>query len=289
MVNLYQIIKDGSAFKKLEVNELLFAEYTCMQEETKFGIWSDSNYFAFVLSGKKSWKTIQRDYEVVDGDILFIKKGANLTHQFFDDQFCAIFLFIPDEFIRSFLQKHSHFLASDQKNLSQQDAVIHVEKNELLANYAQSIGLYFSLRDVPNEKLLQLKFEELLLNLCTSAQHQELIDYFVSICQDQRYHLSRVMEENYAYNLKLVDYAQLCHMSLSKFKSEFKSHYKSTPAAWLKDQKLTLAKQKLLSTDLPINQVAFECGFEDPSHFIRVFKQKYDHTPLQYRSQELVD
>ena len=57
-----------------------------MQEETKFGIWSDCNYFAFVTSGKKTWKTIFNDYEANDGDILFIKKGANLTHQFFDDE-----------------------------------------------------------------------------------------------------------------------------------------------------------------------------------------------------------
>lgn len=53
MVNLYEIVKENNAFKKLEVNKLLFVEYTCLQEETKFGIWSDSNYFAFILSEKK--------------------------------------------------------------------------------------------------------------------------------------------------------------------------------------------------------------------------------------------
>lgn len=53
-----------------------------MQEETKFGIWSDSNYLAFVISGKKMWRSIYHDYVADQGDILFIKKGANLTHQF---------------------------------------------------------------------------------------------------------------------------------------------------------------------------------------------------------------
>lgn len=42
MINLYSFIKESDSFRKLEVNDLLFVEYTCMQEETKFGIWSDS-------------------------------------------------------------------------------------------------------------------------------------------------------------------------------------------------------------------------------------------------------
>lgn len=60
MVNLYSFIKQNDSFLKLEVNELLFVEYTCVQEETKFGIWSDSNYFAFVTSGKKMWRTTMK-------------------------------------------------------------------------------------------------------------------------------------------------------------------------------------------------------------------------------------
>ena len=100
MINIYSAIKDSNLFRKMEVSDLLFAEYNCMREETKFGIWSNNNYFAFISSGKKIWRSIYHSYEVAEGDIIFIKKGANLTHQFFDDEFCAIFMFIPDDFIK---------------------------------------------------------------------------------------------------------------------------------------------------------------------------------------------
>lgn len=284
MVNLYSFIKHDDTFLKLEVNELLFVEYTCIQEETKFGIWSDSNYFAFITSGKKMWRTIYHDYEVVKGDILFIKKGANLTHQFFDDEFCAIFLFIPDNFIKSFLKKNSIFLDTNQKQLSGQDSVLRIESNQLLKNYCSSIYSYLTLDEKPNRELLKLKFEELLLSFCVNNNQQELTDYFISLCQNQEYQMTRVMEENFAYNLKNEDYAQLCNMSLSKFKKSFKEYYKTTPGRWLRERKLDLAIHRLLHTDYPINQVSFECGFEDPSHFTRVFKQIYKTTPLQYRN-----
>lgn len=226
-------------------------------------------------------------YEVIKGDILFIKKGANLTHQFFDDEFCAIFFFIPDSFIKAFFKKNASFLDTSQKDLSNQDAVLRIKSNQFLENYCSSIYSYLTLDKKPNSELLKLKFEELLLSLCVGEDHQHLSDYLISLCQNQTYHMTRVMEENFAYNLKIEDYAKLCHMSLSKFKKTFKECYDTTPGLWLKQRKLDLATHQLLNTDLSINQLSFECGYEDPSHFIRVFKQKHNATPLQYRHQRV--
>jgi AraC-like DNA-binding protein len=95
--------------------------------------------------------------------------------------------------------------------------------------------------------------------------------------------MSRVMEENFAYNLKLEDYAQLCHMSLSTFKKVFKQYYGTTPATWLQGRRLDLARHQVVTSGSTIGEISLECGFEDTSHFIRVFKQKHELTPLQYR------
>jgi AraC family transcriptional regulator, exoenzyme S synthesis regulatory protein ExsA len=273
----------------MEVSDLLFVEYTCMQEDNKFGIWSNNNYFAFISSGKKIWRSIYHSYEVKEGDVIFVKKGANLTHQFFDDEFCAIFIFIPDDFIKEFLKKNSSLLDTRQKELSGQDAIIRVNNDELLQSYYHSIKSYLALSEQPNEPLLILKFQELLLSLFSNKKHRYVTDYFISLCQNQAYHMSRVMEENFAYNLKLENYAQLCHMSLSAFKKSFKQYYKTTPAAWLLQRKLDLALIQVIKSELPINQISFESGFEDTSHFIRVFKHKHQLTPLQYRQRHLKD
>lgn len=258
-------------------------EYTCMREESKFGLWSNTNYFAFITSGKKMWRSVYNSYTVEQGDILFVKKGANLTHQFFDDQFCGIFVFIPDEFIQSFLKKYPHFLKGDQKDLSGQDSVLHVESNEILRHYAFSITGYLSASQPMDEKLVILKMEELLLNLVSSTEYESLTNYFISLCQGKSHHLKSIMEENFAYNLKLEDFAQLCHMSLSAFKKTFKEIYNTSPARWLKGKKLELACNKILTTDLPIAQISLECGFEATAHFIRAFKQEFGFSPLQYR------
>jgi AraC-like DNA-binding protein/uncharacterized protein YuzE len=283
MVNLYATIKDSNVYRKMEVNELLFVEYTCSKKVTQFGIWSDNNYFAFISSGKKIWRTIHNAYEVADGDIIFVKKGANLTHAFFEDEFCAIFVFIPDEFIKAFLKRNPYLLETTINDVSKQDAVLRVQPDELLKNYRQSVESFLSMNEKPNEQLLSLKFDELLLSLFSHSRHKEFTDHCISLCRNQHEHMSRIMEANFAYNLKLEDLAQLCNMSLSTFKNAFKQQYHTTPAAWLKDKKLDFALQKVLNSDLSVGDISFECGFEDTSHFIRVFKEKYDLTPLQYR------
>src|SRR5210317_400878 len=99
MLDLYGYIKSSNHFKKLQINDLLFIEYKCLVNESKAGIWSDTNYFVFVTSGKKMWRSIYNDYVVEAGDSLFVKKGANLVHQYFDEDYCALMVFISDDFI----------------------------------------------------------------------------------------------------------------------------------------------------------------------------------------------
>jgi AraC-like DNA-binding protein len=49
--------------------------------------------------------------------------------------------------------------------------------------------------------------------------------------------------------------------------------------------RLAHARKLLAVTDQPvIGSVAFECGFDDLSHFHRVFKARTGRTPLEYRN-----
>ncbi|MGH2643568.1 MAG: helix-turn-helix domain-containing protein, partial [Chitinophagaceae bacterium] len=42
-------------------------------------------------------------------------------------------------------------------------------------------------------------------------------------------------------------------------------------------------KNYLITSDIPVNEIAFIAGFEDTSSFGRLFKSKYAATPQQYR------
>jgi len=53
------------------------------------------------------------------------------------------------------------------------------------------------------------------------------------------------------------------------------------------DHKLEWALQKLTTGEYLVKEVAFEVGYQNPSHFIAAFKKKYGFTPKQYLKREV--
>jgi pimeloyl-ACP methyl ester carboxylesterase/AraC-like DNA-binding protein len=92
-----------------------------------------------------------------------------------------------------------------------------------------------------------------------------------------------VMQNNFQYNLKMSEYAILCGRSLSTFKRDFKNQYVTTPSLWLKDKRLEYARELLLESNLNVNEICFESGFINSSHFIRSFKVKYNLSPNKFK------
>ncbi len=95
--------------------------------------------------------------------------------------------------------------------------------------------------------------------------------------------LKIVMSENYLYNLKVEEFAKLCARSLSAFKRDFKIAYNTTPSKWIKTKRLEYSKNLLIESDLNINQVCYECGFVNSSHYIKSFKEQFNIPPHQFR------
>lgn len=285
MQNVFKYIRECNLFKKIEAGQLLFVEFKCLVEEIRFGMWSDANYFVFVTNGKKMWKTHRGEYIVETGDALFVKKGANIAHQFHSEDYCALMIFMPDDFIKKFMLKYSDFFdETTEHKKDDSDGVLRIEMNDFLWSYVKSLEAYFSMPDNPDQKLICLKFEELLLSMFTQSEHSKIASYLNSIHSSKYSQLADIMNENYTYNLKLEDYATLCNMSLSTFKRTFNSVFKEPPAKWLNKQKVQRASTILKTTNTSISQIALDCGFEDPSHFTKVFKRFHLQTPLAYRS-----
>ena len=85
------------------------------------------------------------------------------------------------------------------------------------------------------------------------------------------------------YNMKLEEFAYLSGRSLSAFKSDFIDTFHCPPGKWLLKRRMEHAKYLLQIWDKNINELAFETGFENASHFIKIFKQTYGITPLQFK------
>jgi AraC-like DNA-binding protein len=282
---VYDYITNGNLFKKFEVNDLLFVEYKCLIDDLKTGYWTQSNYFVYVVGGRKKWTTSSHEYIAQEGDAIFIKKGAYTAHKFFDDDdFCALLIFVPDEFIKSVLNKYPQdYFLSAKKSTPESDGILRVDMDDSLSTYFHSVLSYFPKSITPPKDLLTIKFEELILHIMVNANNQELKSYFRSLQESSKVSIRQIMESYFMYNMNLEEYARLCARSLSTFKEDFFELYKTTPGKWLISKRLDYAKFLIETTEESINDVAFKSGFKNSSHFVRLFKEVYGKSPLKHR------
>ena len=94
---------------------------------------------------------------------------------------------------------------------------------------------------------------------------------------------------NYTSPISLEELAYLSGRSLSSFKRDFQSIYNTTPAKWIREKRLSKAHQMLQSSQMSVAEVAYSLGFENPTHFSRIFKQQYGISPISVVDRGLND
>ena len=287
MINLYEDIKSKNHYNKFEICGLLFAEYKCPLEEKFVGIWTHTDYLVHVVTGKKTWHTTDGSFPAEAGQSLYFKKGAAIVEQFFNEEFCLLLFFVPDDFIRSVVKEYTAELNKSSDNVKSNASTIRVDSDVALTVFFQSMLAYFSGVERPSEALLRLKLKELILGILVSRKNPAISNYFYSIANREAPSVSEIMESNFRYNLSLENYAELCHKSLSTFKRDFQKQYNETPGRWLLNKRLDYSAVLLKNNHMNISQIVFESGFEDLSHFSRVFKTRFGISRSQYRNQTI--
>jgi AraC family transcriptional regulator, exoenzyme S synthesis regulatory protein ExsA len=240
----------------------------------------------YAVTGNKGFHTPDRSWTLLEGKAIFVKKGACIIERFSEDTLCLMAFFVPDSYLRSFIEANPRLLLKDLP-VEVTDIVIPVDVNTVMKGYYQSVLPYFTSGVRPPEELLELKFRELLLNILSNPANSALNGYLQTLLSPDANDISQTIEANCYYNLRLEDYAKLCNRSLSSFKRDFQRKYKAPPSQWFLNKRLVRAQELLFSTAKSINDICFECGFENNTHFSRVFRKRFGLSPLQYRKQAM--
>ena len=92
------------------------------------------------------------------------------------------------------------------------------------------------------------------------------------------------IKKNYMNEIKVGDMARLLNTSESNFYAVFKKHFGMPPIAYLNNFRLSIAEEKLRTSDDSIKSIASSVGINDPIYFNKLFHKYYDISPKEYRS-----
>lgn len=94
------------------------------------------------------------------------------------------------------------------------------------------------------------------------------------------------IEENLAEDISLDALAATAGVSRFHFLRLFRNSIGMTPHVYLTERRMVRASNLLLTTEMPIIDIASECGFADPSYFAARFRALYRTSPRSFRSRK---
>lgn len=123
-------------------------------------------------------------------------------------------------------------------------------------------------------RLMQTQARSLLLGPDTTFSNMNRLAY---VAQYINKHLHR--------NLQIRELADEACMSEPHFYRTFKQTFGMTPVDYINQQRIALASKLLKTTNRCLADVSLECGFNNLTYFMKLFRREIGLSPAQYRKQ----
>ena len=232
-----------------------------------------------VLGGSVKLTCGRQSWTVGKNEMILLRRAQSVSYEkqgseetgLFESQLFAI----NDELLKDFLTSQQVVIPAMTEEYGAQVSPM----SERLVAYCWSLSPYFNDPSQVNPGLLRLKVMELLYNVMDCSKN--IFRQMLQLRQPVKTDIHRVVEENYTSPISLDELAYLSGRSLSSFKREFQDIYGEPPARWIREKRLSKAHEMLRSSSLSVADVAYSLGFENPTHFSRIFKQQYGYAPSQ--------
>lgn len=261
-------------------SELQIANYEVYKNASKNKINLNKNVISFLLDGQKDLHFSNDIVSINDTQSLLISSSNFLLTEIVGtSSYRCLLFFFSQKNISDFLVKHSPQF--NQNKLTITAPYFLIEKDNFIVHYINSLQHSFGLHTTISQKILELKFEEIMLYLA-NKYGQPFFAYLNSLLISEReLSFKKVIEKNLYTNLNIEDVAFLCNMSASTFKRKFISIYQESPGKWFQQTRLNKARELLLNNKATPSEIYMELGYDSLSNFSTAFKNEFGYSPKQ--------
>ncbi|QRR00684.1 helix-turn-helix domain-containing protein [Dyadobacter sandarakinus] len=110
-----------------------------------------------------------------------------------------------------------------------------------------------------------------------------LLSVYKGQAQGRVHKLMQYIQQNFKDDITLQQAASVAGLQLHSFCRFFKSLTHRTFSDFLNEVRIAFACKLLQQSDLPVTQIALECGYTNISYFNRCFKKVHKMSPKAYR------
>lgn len=252
--------------------------------EAEGTMYLEEHLLLFVLDGTNVLSYGKQTYTVHKNEMILLKKATSVRYEKKgnpenDDIYDSLMFSLKDEIIKSFLATTELEMPTYKAEGEMKISVSPM--NQCLVAFANSLKPYFFENAEVHQGQLRLKMMEMLydVSICSRNMFYQILQLYQPVRSDVR----QVVENNYSSPISLEELAYLSGRSLSSFKRDFQQIYNMSPALWIREKRLNKAKELLQSTSMSVSEICYSLGFENVSHFSRIFKEYFGQTPTSIR------
>ncbi len=242
----------------------------------------EEHLLLFVTQGQNVLTYGNATYTVKENQMILFPKACLLNYDKTGDPkngrvYDSLMFFLKDELILDFF-KHANI--SSQKCAETAKITAKPIKPRMMG-FLESVKPYFDAEEEIDPGLIKIKLLEVLYDI--AGTDKQLLQQILQIKQPVKTDLVSVMEDNYNAPISIPELAYISGRSLASFKRDFKAIFNIPPSEWIRKRRLEKAKELLENTLLTVSEICYTTGFENPTHFSRIFKDHFGITPSDCR------
>ncbi|MET0635338.1 MAG: AraC family transcriptional regulator [Chitinophagaceae bacterium] len=184
----------------------------------------------------------------------------------------AVAMHLTKERLKDFYSKHKPII-----KIRPQPKIIRFTNHPLLESCLASLIPYFDLGANLPAEIAALKIEEAIAII--RSINPDVDGWLADFEEPGKIDLPGFMERHFMFNMTMDRFGYLTGRSVATFRRDFKKTFNTTPQKWLTQKRLHLAHYQIAEKKRKPNDVYFEVGFENLSHFSHAFKMKFGYPP----------
>lgn len=133
--------------------------------------------------------------------------------------------------------------------------------------------------------MLDALIDALIVELVRSYENvKSQLESVKQFTENERLAVANLIESAIDSSVSIRDISDAMQLSPATFTRRFRATFNAAPKDYLLHQRLDRARNILVSTEVKIAEIAYECGFNSQSHFTTRFSEAFDTTPARYRA-----
>jgi AraC-like DNA-binding protein len=231
-----------------------------------------------ILEGEKHISVDKEDTFKYDSDKFLLLPPNSNVHMTMDKPTKALVFELNDALVKKVSENVSENYDVDY-NLLIKDQLLCSQKNSEFKDVLNKINKLLTTKNKGTEFILDLYAQEMVYNLIQVKGARQIMSFEPDNPVNKAI---QYMKDNYMMPISIKRISNDLGMSEANFCQYFKKITGVSPKKYLTNIKMEKAKNIIAHES--VTEAAFDVGYENISHFISLFKEKYGVTPKQYKN-----